>query len=295
MPVLRFLWNAPREARGLCVGGRHPGLLPLLHGCSRRAAALRAGARDQRSLLRAVAGHHARRGDAPGASPAGGHACVAGPTLRRSVLRGGRARRAVARLGRRDLSNGRNSGEGGAMLDHLEVKVKDLATDRQGETPEVFMNLEGGCSCAAVRYKLTANPLIVHACHCRDCQRITGSAFVINIWIEKQFVKANAATPKSFTLKGGSGKDHEVFFCDKCGTYVWSRYHGAPGDYLFVRAGTLDKPETVRPDVHIFTRSKLPWLDLPEEVPAFKSFYKIEEVWSAESRERLRRNRSGQT
>jgi len=181
------------------------------------------------------------------------------------------------------------------MLDHLEVKVEDLATDRQGETRRFFMNLEGGCSCAAVRYKLTANPLIVHACHCRDCQRITGSAFVINIWIEKQFVKTNAASPKSFTLKGGSGKDHEVFFCDKCGTYVWSRYHGAPGDYLFVRAGTLDKPDTVRPDVHIFTRSKLPWLDLPQGVPAFKSFYKIDEVWSAESRERLRRHRSGQT
>jgi hypothetical protein len=154
------------------------------------------------------------------------------------------------------------------------------------------MNLEGGCSCAAVRYELTASPLVVHACHCRDCQRVTGSAFVINIWIEGKFVETNGAVPKSFTLKGGSGKDHEVFFCGKCGTYVWSRYHGAPGDYLFVRAGTLDKPEAVRPDVHIFTRSKLPWLDLPERVPAFKSFYKIDEVWSAESRERLRRNRA---
>ena len=115
---------------------------------------------------------------------------------------------------------------------------------------------------------------------------------MINIWIEGKFVETNAAIPKSCTLKGGSGKDHEVFFCDQCGTYVWSRYHGAPGDYLFVRAGTLDKPEAVRPDVHIFTRSKLPWLDLPEAVPAFKSFYKIDEVWSAESRERLRRNRA---
>src|SRR5437016_5122673 len=99
------------------------------------------------------------------------------------------------------------------------------------------MNLEGGCSCAAVRYKLTASPLVVHACHCRDCQRVTGSAFVINIWIEGKFVATKGAVPKSFTLKGGSGKDHEVFFCGKCGTYVWSRYHGAPGDYLFVRAG----------------------------------------------------------
>ncbi len=52
------------------------------------------------------------------------------------------------------------------------------------------MNLEGGCSCGAIRYKLTNTPLIVHACHCRDCQRVTGSGFVINIWIEKRFVEA---------------------------------------------------------------------------------------------------------
>ena len=152
------------------------------------------------------------------------------------------------------------------------------------------MNLEGGCACGAIRYKLTASPLIVHACHCRDCQRITGSAFVINIWIEKKFVEAGAAAPKSFRLKGGSGKPHDVYFCETCGTCVWSRYHGAPGEPLFVRAGTLDNPDAVRPDVHIFTRSKLPWMVLPEGAPAFKSFYKIDEVWTAESRERLRRN-----
>ena len=74
------------------------------------------------------------------------------------------------------------------------------------------MNLEGGCSCAALRYKLTASPLIVHACHCRDCQRVTGSGFVINIWIEKLFVETNGAIPKSFMLKGGSGRNHEVSF-----------------------------------------------------------------------------------
>jgi hypothetical protein len=154
------------------------------------------------------------------------------------------------------------------------------------------MDLKGGCSCAALRYELTASPLIVHACHCQDCQRVTGSAFVVNIWIEKKFVKTNGAIPKSFTLKGGSGKNHEVFFCDMCGTYVWSRYHRAPGDALFVRAGTLDKPQAVTPDIHIFTRSKLPWLELPRGVPAFKSMYKIEEVWSAESKKRLRRSQA---
>jgi hypothetical protein len=139
---------------------------------------------------------------------------------------------------------------------------------------------------------LTASPLIVHACHCRDCQRATGGPFVINIWIERGFVEAGAAVPKSFRLAGGSGKHHDLYFCEACGTTLWSRYHIAPGDALFVRAGTLDKPEAVIPDVHIFTRSKLPWLDLPNGVRAFESIYKIDEVWSPESRERLRRNLS---
>src|SRR5581483_325570 len=146
----------------------------------------------------------------------------------------------------------------------------------------------GGCACGSIRYQLTADPLIVHACHCRDCQRITGSAFVINIWIEKKFVEASGAAPRSFMLKGGSGKNHEVFFCGGCGTYLWSHYYGAPGEALFVRAGTLDAPEAVKPDVHIFTRSRLPWLKLPEDAPAFESFYKIDDVWSVPSKERLR-------
>jgi hypothetical protein len=152
------------------------------------------------------------------------------------------------------------------------------------------MNLEGGCACGTLRYKLTADPLIVHACHCRDCQRLTGSAFVTNIWIERKFVEAGSAVPKSFRLTAGSGKQHEVFFCDRCGTYLWSKYYASPGDTLLVRVGTLDHPEAIRPDVHIFTRSKLPWLDLPKNVPAFESFYNINAVWSVESKERLRRN-----
>ena len=137
------------------------------------------------------------------------------------------------------------------------------------------MNLEGGCACKAIRYRLTESPLIVHACHCRDCQRATGGPFVINIWIEGRFVEAGPVAPKSFRLTGGTGKHHDVFFCETCGTTLWSRYHIVPSDCLF------------------YTRSKLPWLSLPEGVPAFQSGYKIDDVWSAESKERLRRNRAG--
>jgi hypothetical protein len=149
---------------------------------------------------------------------------------------------------------------------------------------------EGGCVCGAARYKLSAPPLIVHACHCRDCQRLTGTAFVTNIWIEKRFVESNDAPLQSNIVTAGSGRPHEIFRCAKCGTALWSKYHAAPGDTVLLRAGTLDNPGAVTPDVHIFTRSKVPWLDLPAGVRSFEAFYKLAEVWPAESQERLRRN-----
>jgi hypothetical protein len=152
------------------------------------------------------------------------------------------------------------------------------------------MKLTGKCLCAAIRYELRASPLIVHACHCRDCQRITGGPFVINLWIEAKHVRATGPEPRGFSLAGGSGKQHDVFFCATCGTYLWSRYRVVPGDCLFVRAGTLDDPAQVVPDVHIFTRTKLPWIRLPENARAFETAYKLDEVWPAEKIARLRAN-----
>ena len=151
------------------------------------------------------------------------------------------------------------------------------------------MSLEGGCACGEIRYRLTAAPMIVHACHCRDCQRQTGSAFVINLWIERQFVEVSGGEPIAFQVPpGSSGQPHEIFACGKCGTRLWSKYYAAPGDTLLLRAGTLDDPAAVVPDVHIFTRSKLPWIELPAGVPTFGAFYKIDEVWPTESLARWR-------
>jgi hypothetical protein len=152
------------------------------------------------------------------------------------------------------------------------------------------MKLEGGCACGAVRYALTAPPLIVHACHCLDCQRITGGAFVINAWIESRHVEGDRSGLASHTLKAGSGSKHQLFFCPRCGTYLWSRYGIVPSDCLFVRVGTLDTPSALKPDVHIFTRSKAPWLTLPTEVRKFEGAYQLNKVWPAEKLERLSRN-----
>ena len=152
------------------------------------------------------------------------------------------------------------------------------------------MEQDGGCACGAVRYKLTAAPLIVHACHCRDCQRLTGSGFAVNIWIERGYVETDHARLASTKVAAGSGKPHEIFRCPACGTAIYSKYHAAPGDTVLLRAGTLDDPAAVAPDVHIFTRSKLPWVTLPAGIPSFAAFYKLAEFWPEASRERLRRN-----
>ena len=157
------------------------------------------------------------------------------------------------------------------------------------------MEQEGGCACGSVRYRLTAPPMIVHACHCRDCQRLSGSAFVVNLWIERGCVETDHAALRVTRLTAGSGKPHEVFSCPQCGTAIYSKYHAARGDTVMLRCGTLDHPEAVPPDVHIFTRSKLPWVEPPAGVPSFADFYKLAEVWPEASRERLRRNIAGES
>jgi hypothetical protein len=148
--------------------------------------------------------------------------------------------------------------------------------------------LTGGCACGALRYKLTGPPLVVHACHCRTCQRLNASPFVVNVWIEAARVERLAGEPRSFRLAGGSGKPHDVFFCGACSTAVWSHYHSVPGHSLFVRGGTLDDPSTAPPDIHIHTASKLPWLPLPEGARSYAGMYDVKSVWPADKLARLR-------
>jgi hypothetical protein len=145
--------------------------------------------------------------------------------------------------------------------------------------------LEGGCACGAVRYRLTSEPLFVHCCHCLNCQRQTGSAFVINVLIEAERVELLSGEPQVVPVPRSGGKQQEIWRCPTCQIAVYSVY--TYSTVWFVRAGTLDDPATVEPDVHIFTRSKLPWVTLPESVPAFDVFYDLEKLWPDTSLERL--------
>ena len=150
--------------------------------------------------------------------------------------------------------------------------------------------LKGGCACGAIRYRLLDSPMIVQACHCRDCQRLTGSAFVVNMWIEADKLQLQGKEPACVHLQGGSGKPHDVFFCPDCGTTLFSRYHAAPGRNYFVRAGTLDDPGAVQPAAHIHTRTKMPWLQLDGSIPVFEDFYDLRSFWPADSLQRFLAN-----
>ena len=145
---------------------------------------------------------------------------------------------------------------------------------------------EGGCACGALRYRLASEPMFVHCCHCLNCQRQTGSAFVINLLIEADRVELLAGEPMPVDVPRDEGSMQRIYRCPSCQVALYSEY-GRP-EIVFVRAGTLDDPSRVRPDVHIYTRSKVPWLTLPVSVPAFEEYYDSKQLWRAASLERLR-------
>lgn len=143
---------------------------------------------------------------------------------------------------------------------------------------------EGGCACREVRYRVgDIAPMIVHCCHCRWCQRETGSAFVINALFEAEHVTLLAGEPELIKTPSESGRGQMIARCPTCKVALWSNYPQAGDKVRFVRVGTLDDPDAFPPHVHIFTSSKQPWVILPESVPAFAEFYDPRKVWSAET------------
>jgi hypothetical protein len=144
---------------------------------------------------------------------------------------------------------------------------------------------EGGCSCGAVRYRLTSEPLFTHCCHCLNCQRQTGSAFVINLLIEADRAELLAGDPQPVDVPRDDGSTQRIYRCTSCQIAVFSEY-GRP-EIKFVRAGTLDEPSRVTPDVHIYTRSKVRWITLPVSAPAFEVYYDMKALWPTASLERL--------
>jgi len=142
---------------------------------------------------------------------------------------------------------------------------------------------EGGCTCGAVRFRMLTSPLFVHCCHCTWCQRETGASFALNAMIESDRVETLRGEVEVVDTPSNSGKGQRISRCPKCRIAVWSNYAGAGDKLRFIRVGTLDEPDRLPPDVHIFTSTKQPWVVLPEGAPAVTEYYKSAEYWPAES------------
>ncbi len=144
------------------------------------------------------------------------------------------------------------------------------------------ISMPGGCACGAVRYSLKAPPMFVHCCYCKDCQRQTGSAFVINGIVETGMIELESGTLATTQMPTESGRGHEIFRCSDCLVPLWSNYGRRP-HLRFLRLTTLDDATQFPPDVHIYLRSKLPWVQIPDGAKAFRAYYDTEKVWPPQS------------
>jgi hypothetical protein len=146
--------------------------------------------------------------------------------------------------------------------------------------------LEGGCTCRAVRYRLSSKPIFVHCCHCRWCQRETGSSFALNAMFEADRVLLLQGQLEIVDTPSNSGKGQKIARCSKCRVALWSNYAGAGDAVRFVRVGTLDEPDRLPPDIHIFTSTKQPWVVLAPNTPAVAEYYDRNEHWPKDSLDR---------
>jgi hypothetical protein len=148
--------------------------------------------------------------------------------------------------------------------------------------------VEGGCDCRTVRYRMESAPLFVHCCHCRWCQRESGASFALNAMIEADRVTELGQPPELVHTPSASGSGQIIARCPKCRVAVWSHYAGAGPVIKFVRVGTLDDPDLLPPDIHIFTASKQAWVLIPEGMPAVPEYYDHKKYWPEESSMRRR-------
>ena len=147
--------------------------------------------------------------------------------------------------------------------------------------------MKGGCTCRAVRYRMTSKPLFVHCCHCTWCQRETGASFALNAMIESDRVVLLQGAPEGVDTPSNSGKGQKIWRCPQCEVALWSNYSGSGDKVRFMRVGTLDNPAAMPPDIHIFTSTKLPWVVLPPGAKAVPEFYKPRETWPKDTQERF--------
>jgi hypothetical protein len=125
-------------------------------------------------------------------------------------------------------------------------------------------NSQGGCICGSIRYEITADPITLYACHCSDCQTITGSGYFLALRVPYGCVSVVQGEAKPYERTEADARRRIIFRCPHCLTGLWSERPDSKA-YVTIYAGTLDDSPALRPVAHIWTRDAQPWLTLPKE------------------------------
>ena len=124
---------------------------------------------------------------------------------------------------------------------------------------KVSLPLKGGCQCGKLRYELSAPPLMLYACHCTNCQKQTGSAFVLSTAIVENAFSFTEGAPARVEWTADSGASRYGLYCGDCGGRICNGQEPSIG-VLSLRAGTLDDTSWIRPAAHIWVKSAQPWI-----------------------------------
>jgi hypothetical protein len=129
----------------------------------------------------------------------------------------------------------------------------------------------GGCLCGAVRYEVTGDPIFSSQCHCRDCQRSSGSAYVATMRIPATGFRITRGTPRLYVKKADSGNQVTRAFCGDCGSPLYSKVSAHP-ERVGLRPTSLDDPSEFRPEADIFTKSAQPWDSMNPTIPKYDTY-----------------------
>jgi len=131
----------------------------------------------------------------------------------------------------------------------------------------------GGCVCGVVRYEVTAAPLMMFKCHCRDCQRVTGGGFVPGLLVPATAFKLTKGELKYHFTPSMAGGNHKRGFCAECGSRVTGgESDQRPGQFVGVTAGSLDDPSWFSPQMDFFICDAQPWVQMDSALPKFKHY-----------------------
>ena len=127
----------------------------------------------------------------------------------------------------------------------------------------------GRCLCGDIEFRLNEEPIAFYACHCTDCQKRSGSSFGLSMWVKRASLEVTKGAPALQTLKSPDGKPRHQRNCAGCGVRLWSEPAKWP-ELAVLRPGALDDAKRFTPAAHIWTRSKLPWVQIPAEMPSYE-------------------------